>query len=152
MLLPNKLKRCLMVNQERTVTQPLWTGIQLRPGITVVARKCEKARPFQKNNSSRDPKFYFGCCIIAKLEFVKTIAIECVVHPYKRSTTNEKLNVVSEYEERKIEKLILHYSRNNVFKHHRKIAQKHFAVHTKLVKNVLIRSNKQSLLYAKFLL
>ena len=68
------------------------------------------------------------------MKFDKTIPIDCAVHPYRGSTTNEKLKVVSEYEDRKIETLILQDGTNNVLKHHQKNAQDHFADHAKLVK------------------
>ena len=69
--------------------------------------------------------------------FKKTIPIDCAVHPYRGSTTNEKLKVVSEYEDRKIEMLILQDGTNNVLKHHQKSAQDHFADHAKLVKKCI---------------
>ena len=67
---------------------------------------------------------------------IKTIPIDCAEHPYRGSTTNEKLKVVCEYEDRKIETLIQDGT-NNVLKHHQKSAQDNFADHAKLVKKCI---------------
>ena len=120
----------------------LETGIQARPGITVEMSTqtddFEKVRSFQKKLFRGETRsLVLGSSIIAKLEIDKTIPIDCAVHPYRGSTTNAKLKVVSEYEDRKIDTLILQDGTKNVLKHHQKSAQDHFADHAKLVKECI---------------
>ena len=59
-----------------------------------------------------------------------------VLYPYRGSTTNEKIKFVSEYEDRKIETLIVQDGTNKVHKHHHRSLQEHFAENAKLVKKV----------------
>ena len=111
----------------------LETGIQARPRIAV--EMSTKVRSFQEKPFRGEARnLVLGSSIIAKLEFDKTIPIDCAVHPYRGSTTNEKLKIVGEYEDRKIETLILQGGTNNVLKYHQKSAQDHSADHAKHVK------------------
>ena len=85
------------------------------------------------------------------MEFDKTTPIDCATHPYRGSTTNEKVKVVSEYEDRKIEMLILQDGKHNVPKHHQKVWKTTLGIMPNSLKNVLNSSNQKYLLYVKFL-
>ena len=64
---------------------------------------------------------------------IKPIPIDCAIHAYRVSSTNEKLKVLEEYEPKHLKTLIIQDGTNNVLKHYNKNAQDNFAEHASLV-------------------
>ena len=63
-----------------------------------------------------------GSSIIAKLQTDNTIPSDIAIHPYRRSTTKEKIAIVEKYSERKMHSVVLQDATNSFLKFDRKPA------------------------------
>ena len=75
----------------------------------------EKVRVFNAIPPKKEENnIVFVCNIVAKLEEYKSLHHDCSVHAYGGSTTKEKLNILDDYPNKKLETFILQDETNNI--------------------------------------
>ena len=65
-----------------------------------MAEANELVRDFPQKLSPECENLVIGSSIIGKLEIVKFIPIDCAIHAYRGSTTNEKIKVWIKYDQK----------------------------------------------------
>ena len=94
----------------------------------------ELVRDFPKKELSPEcENLVIGSSIIGKLEIDKSIPIDCAIHAYCGSTTNEKIKVFNRYDPKKIRTLVIQDGTNIVLKQNSKFANENFLQHKKLI-------------------
>ena len=95
---------------------------------TQTDRQDQTVRSFPKITLiEENQNLVLGSSIIGKLENDKTIPIDCAIHAYRGSSTNENFKVLEECEPNHLKTLIIQDGTNNVLKHYNENAQDNFA-------------------------